>query len=306
MKTSTVSGGDSLPMAVSALVFTVFALSLGDALIKRFSTDFTLWQIFVIRSALALPVLIAGIKLGFSDTGFWPGAWGWTVLRSLMLCFMWVAYYIALPHVALSVAAAAFYTLPLFITLFAALFLGDRVGLKGWIAVFLGFFGVLLVLKPHTDDFNFYAVLPVISAILYALSMIITRDKCRNESALVLSLVLNLCFILVGVIATVLILFIGASPRALMDYPFLLGPWSQMGNSEWLVMCMLTAAILVGSIGTAIAYQLGPPSVLATVDFAYVGFAALWGFVLFTEIPDKITLFGMVLIVSGGVLAVRR
>jgi drug/metabolite transporter (DMT)-like permease len=300
------SGGDRLSVAVGTLVFTVFALSLGDALIKRFSTDFTLWQIFVVRSVLALPLLIASIKLGFSGTTFWPSALGWTVLRSLMLCFMWVAYYAALPHVALSVAAAAFYTLPLFIILFAALFLGDRVGLKGWTAVFIGFFGVLLVLKPHTDDFNLYAVLPVISAILYALSMIVTRDKCRNENVLVLSLALNLCFVFIGVFATVLIAFLNTLSPEPTDFPFLLGPWSQMDNSEWLVMGMLTISILIGSIGTAIAYQLGPPSVLGTVDFAYVGFAALWGFILFVEIPDKITLSGMIFIVSAGVLAVKR
>ena len=109
-----------------------------------------------------------------------------------MLTFMWVAYYTALPHVALSVAAAVYYTLPLFITLFAALFIGEMVGVQGWIAVFLGFCGVLLILKPQAEDFNAYALLPLISAILYAFAMIITRTKCKNESPLVLSVPIRL------------------------------------------------------------------------------------------------------------------
>jgi len=67
------------------------------------------------------------------------------------------------------VAAATLYTLPLFITLFAAVFIGDRIGTKGWVAVFLGFGGVLLILRPEAGGFNAYALLPLVAAILDAL-----------------------------------------------------------------------------------------------------------------------------------------
>ncbi|WP_315981004.1 hypothetical protein [Aliamphritea spongicola] len=59
------------------------------------------------------------------EQGFRPKARGWVALRSLMLTFQWVAYYAALPTIDLSVAGATFYTLPLFITLFAACVLGS-------------------------------------------------------------------------------------------------------------------------------------------------------------------------------------
>ena len=297
---------DELGLAVATLLLTVFALSLGDALIKRFSTNFTLWQIFVVRSTLAVPILIVFIKTRSKHVPLWPAAAGWTILRSLMLTFMWVAYYIALPHVALSVAAAAFYTLPLFITLFAGLFLGDRVGVNGWLAVCIGFCGIVLVLKPNTQGFNAYALLPVVSAVLYALSMILTRSKCRHENPFVLSLILNISFITIGCVATLAVKLIVTPNDLLPAYSFLMGSWSNMGQAEWIVMGMLTGAILIGSIGTAIAYQLGPPAVLGTIDFAYVGFAAAWGFLLFAEVPDKITILGMGLIVFAGLLAVRR
>ena len=297
---------DDLRLAVATLLLTVFALSLGDALIKRFSTNFTLWQIFVVRSALAIPILILFIKTRCKRVALWPAVPGWTTLRSLMLTFMWVTYYIALPHVALSIAAAAFYTLPLFITLFAGLFLGDRIGLKGWIAVCLGFCGIVLVLKPSPQGFNAYALLPIISAVLYALSMILTRSKCRNEHPLVLSMSLNLSFISIGCLATLLVALFVTPNKTPSAYAFLLGSWSTMGQAEWLVMGLLTGAILIGSIGTAVAYQLGPPSVLGTIDFAYVGFAAAWGFFLFAEIPDKVTVLGIGLIVCAGLLALRR
>jgi drug/metabolite transporter (DMT)-like permease len=300
------SEADNTKRAVTAILLAAFVLSVGDALIKRISAEFTLWQIFVIRSALALPVLVALIKARYPFTSLKPHRVEWTALRSLMLTFMWVAYYTALPHVDLSVAAAAYYSLPLFITLFAAIFMGDTIGAQGWMAVFLGFFGVLLMLRPRADDFNAYALLPVVSAVLYALAMIITRTKCRDENALVLSLGLNVSFVSTGALAAFVIGVWGPSNADVASYPFLLGQWTAMGMNEWLAMGLLSTAALVGSVGAAIAYQAGPSSIVATFDFSYVAFAAGWGLLFFAEVPDPITVIGIGLIVVAGMLAVRR
>lgn len=217
-----------------------------------------------------------------------------------------MAYYTALPHVALSVAAAVFYTLPLFITLFAALFIGEKVGVQGWIAVFLGFCGVLLILKPQAEDFNTYALLPLISAILYAFAMILTRTKCKNESPLILSFALNVSFICVGVLATCLIWIWAPLSAETGTYQFLLGDWISLGAQEWLAMALLAAAIIIGSVFAAVAYQAGPSSIVSTFDFSYLAFAALWGFVFFAEVPDAVTGAGIALVAFSGVLAVRR
>jgi drug/metabolite transporter (DMT)-like permease len=298
-----VRAGDNVRLAVAVILATDFALSLGDAAIKQASTSFVLWQIFAIRSAIAIPILVAIIRLRFRTMPLLPRQPGWVVLRSLMLTLMWVAYYAALPHLALGIAAAAYYTLPIFITLFAALFIGDRVGPRGWIAVVLGFAGVLLILKPSAAGFNAYALLPIVSAVLYALAMILTRTRCREENPLILSLSLNVSFIAAGLLATLALQFIGPSDSG---NAFLLGPWSAMGGQEWLVMALLVASIIIGSVGAAIAYQAGPPATVATFDFSYIGFASVWGIVLFAEAPSLVTIAGISLIVVAGIIAVRR
>ena len=300
------SGGDNVVLAVAVILATDLALSLGDAAIKQVSADFVLWQIFVFRSMIAIPCLIAIIRLRPRPASLAPRHLGWVALRSLMLTFMWVAYYAALPHLALGIAAAAYYTLPFFVTLFAKLFIGDKIGLTGWGAILVGFVGVLLILKPSAEGFNGYALLPVISAILYALAMILTRTKCREENPLVLSLSLNISFIVVGLLATLLIAMTGGPADEAQGKSFLFGAWSVMGRTEWLTMVLLAAALIIGSVGAAIAYQSGPPAIVAPFDFAYVGFAALWGVLFFAERLDGVTVAGMVLIVAAGVLAVRR
>lgn len=293
---------DNTTLAIATILFTVAALSFGDAVIKQTSADFLLWQIFVLRSLLAIPLLVlialrrgrAGLKaLRLRNRG-------WSVVRSLLLVAMWVLYYAALPHLKLSIAASAYYTLPIFICLFSALLLNERVGRLGWAAIALGFVGVVLILDPSAGDFNAWVLLPLVSAVLYALAMILTRTKCRYEHPLALSVVLNVTFVLVGAAGT-LWGYLGGEGDG-----YLAGAWAPMGGMEWGAMAVLAAAIIIGSVGAAIAYQLGRPSVIASYDFAYVGFAAVWGAVFFAELPDAQAAVGIALIVCAGLLAVRR
>ncbi|WP_294929181.1 DMT family transporter [uncultured Paracoccus sp.] len=291
---------DNIPLAVGVIILTVLALSLGDALIKLTSGSFVIWQIFVIRSLIVIPVLL--VVLASKARLRLPDAIRWVALRSLMLVGMWVCYYLSLPELTLSAAAAAYYTLPIFITLFSALFIGDRISRTGWAAVFTGFLGVLLILRPKAGDFNAYAILPLVSAMLYAGAMILTRTRCRQQDPIMLSLALNLAFVMAGVLAAALAALLPESARQ----GFLLARWTGMGPAEWLSMTLLAAAILIGSIGAAFAYQNGPPAMIGAFDFAYVGFAVIWGLVFFAEVPDAISTLGMALIVGAGILSLRQ
>lgn len=293
---------DNLPLAVGVILLTVLALSFGDALIKLASGRFAIWQVFVVRSLIALPLLLAVLVATAPAALRLPVAPGWAVLRSLMLVAMWVAYYLALPELPLAAAAAAYYTLPIFVTLFSAVFLGDPVGRVGWLAVVLGFAGVLMILRPTAGDFNGFALLPLVSAMLYAGAMILTRTKCREEHPLVLAVVLNLAFVLVGGLVAALI---APLPEAARE-GFLLAPWTAMGREEWAAMAVLAISIVIGSVGATVAYQSAPPAVVGIFDFAYVGFAAVWGMLLFSDVPDAASLVGIGLIVAAGILSLRR
>lgn len=294
--------GDNMPLAVSVIILTVLALSLGDALIKMTSGNFVIWQIFVIRSLIVIPILIVVLAAKMRGKLRLPEAMGWVTLRSLMLVGMWVCYYLSLTELTLSAAAAAYYTLPIFITLFSSVFIGHRISRQGWAAVFIGFLGVLLILRPEAGDFNAYTILPLVSAMLYAGAMILTRTRCRQQDPTMLSLVLNICFVVVGGLAAAIILLLPETARQ----GFLLAPWAGMGPSEWLSMSLLAMSILVGSVGAAIAYQNAPPATIGAFDFAYVGFAVLWGLVFFVEVPDLVSTLGILLIVGAGILSLRQ
>lgn len=294
---------DNIPLGVATIVGTVLALSLGDALIKALGggVGISLWQIFIVRSLIAVPVLLGFAWVLFGAQRLAPLAFGWIAVRSLLLVVMWIAYYVSLPLLPLAVAAAANYTLPLFIVAFAALAGGEVVGRLQWIGVAIGFLGIVLVLRPGGDAFQWAALLPILAAILYAAAMVLTRLKCREEHPATLALGLNAAFVLCGSLAV-----LSGWMFDLQGSGFLTTTWSPLTGIAWLNLTILAGLILIASVGTAIAYQAAPASTVGTFDFAYVGFALIWGAVFFGERPDALALAGILLIVCAGVLAVRR
>lgn len=203
-------------------------------------------------------------------------------------------------------AAAVYYTIPLFITLFAAIWIREPVGLQGWAGVGMGFVGVLLMLKPQAGDLNAYALLPLASAMLYALGMIVTRTKSRAENPFVLAMIFNLIAIgLGGIAACATLLGIGAD-GATTGPSLFLGDWIRIGWFQWSLIALLSLTMLIGSVGTALAYQLGPSSVISTWDFSYLAFAVLLGVVFFSEKLDAASMLGIGLIALSGLLVIRR
>ena len=286
--------------AVLVIICAVAALAMGDALIRQSSASISVWQMFALRSGLAIPVILAIMALFARGAFHRPRRPGWTILRSGLMVLMWVFYYAALPHVPLSVAAAGYYTSPLFITLLAALVTGMRITPMQLAAVGVGFVGVLLIIRPGSSDLSIYAVLPIASAILYALAMILTATRCRDEHPVMLALALNIAFVVAGAVAML------AAPAGAELAPNFAPGWIAMTPEIWRVMGILAVAILIGSLGAAYAYQKGPAAVVVTFDFAYVGFSALWGWLIFLERPDALSSAGIALIVLAGLMALRR
>ena len=290
-------------LGVTLIVGSVFLMALADGLVKLVSADLTLWQIYVTRSLAAVPLLAA--ILAWRGTGLWPKAPGWAYLRASLLVLMWIAYYASLPLLDLSVAAVALYTSPLLIALLSALVIGEPVGPRRWAAIAIGFAGVLAILRPGTDAFSWIMLLPILGAVFYAFAMILTRSKCLDETPLALALALNVSLLAAGLIMSGVLWALDLGPGVTAAHPFVLGPWADMGAREWGIAVLLGVLIAVYGAGVAKAYQSAAPSIVGTFDYAYLVFAALWGFVLFTEIPDGTTLLGMALIAAAGILVAR-
>lgn len=275
-------------------------MAFADAVVKLASADLTVWQIFFARSLVAIPILIllslatgAGLKLR---------APMWAFVRSVLLVLTWLAFYASLPVLSLSVAAVAVYTNPIMTALLSAVLIGEPVTGRQWSGVLLGFLGVVAILQPGTDAFSWFTLLPLLAAAFYALAMVLTRSKCREETPLTLALVLHGAFLVTGLGAVTVLALLGLDTDARAAFPFLLGDWAPMGLREWGLMALLGTLSAAYFVGVARAYQIAPPPIIATFDYGYLVSAALWGFVFFSEEPNLPTLGGMILITVAGLL----
>ena len=296
---------DQAALGIALILASVAAMAFADAVVKLVSSNLTVWQVFAARSIFAVPCLLA---LGYIRGASFQAIFNrWVLLRSALLVLTWLAFYASLPVLELSVAAVAVYTNPILTALLSALVLGERVSTRQWLGVLTGFAGVAAILRPGTDAFTWLIVLPLVAAAFYSAAMVLTRAKCQDDHAINLALGLHGAFIVTGFAATAILALISLDPVSVAAYPFLLGGWTPMAWADWALMAFLGVLSAAFFLGVARAYQIAPPQIIGTFDYAYLVSAAIWGFVLFAETPDALTLAGMALITIAGLLvAVRK
>lgn len=294
-------------LGITLIVSAMFVTSLQDVIYKIFSSELTLWQIFSLRGLLALPLLLALASVrGIRGRDLLEALRKWTLLRSLFMTLCFLAFYSAIPFLSLSTVGAANFIAPIFVTLLSAYVISEPVGLRGWIAVFVGFTGVIILLQPGTDAFSLWAVLPVMGGIFYALSHITTRTKCLSVPLPIMALALNIVMLTTGLIMSVIIFFWQPGETLVQANPYLLGNWSPVNTSEWIILGLLAVFAVVISMGIAGAYQSAAPSLVATFEYSYLVFAAMWDYFFFSSPANGATISGMLLIVGAGLLVLRR
>ncbi|WP_136065535.1 DMT family transporter [Modicisalibacter radicis] len=287
--------------AVAAIVTASLTIALHDALVKRINDELGIWQLYLLRALFALPLLIALMRA--RGVPLRPRRAGWVMLRSLLMVTMWGCFYAALAQLSLPVVAATAYTFPLLLALMATWLPDERLDGRGVVAVVIGFIGVLLMLRPGAQGVSPWSLLPLGSALCYALAALVTRYRCVDEPPLVMSLGLNLGFVVAGVLGLAGVA--GVDARSVAAQPFLFSSWQPVGIGLWLMMALLGVLIVTASSLTAQAFQRGRPTLIATCDYSYLPFAALCSGVLVGEWPGPMTLTGMALIIAAGVLAIH-
>ncbi len=291
---------DRTAEGIVVILASVLTMAFADAVVKLVSADLTVWQVFAARSVVAIPIVV--VVAFATGAGLKPRAPLWGLVRSLLLVLTWLAFYAALPVLSLSVAAVAVYTNPIMIALLSAVLIGEPVTGRQWGGVLLGFIGVIAILKPGTEAFSWFTILPLLAAAFYALAMVLTRKKCQHEAPVTLALVLHGSFLVTGLIGTGFLAVVGLDIETKAAFPFLLGDWAPMGGQAWGLMALLGTLSAAYMVGVARAYQIAPPPIIATFDYAYLVSAVLWGFVFFSEKPDLLTIGGMILITAAGLL----
>lgn len=182
---------------------------------------------------------------------------------------------------------AIFASYPLMITALAGPLLGERVGWMRWAAVSAGFVGMLIILQPGRGAFDLVALVPVGSALLFALYGLATRYAARRDSA-------QTSFFWTGTVGAVVMTAVG------------LPAFEPMIGTDWIWMAALCATGVFGHWLLIRCYDIAEASVVQPFAFFHQIFAALVGIVVFREALSANVAFGALVILAAGIFALWR
>ncbi|MGO1120999.1 DMT family transporter [Rhodovibrionaceae bacterium A322] len=284
-----------------------FFFSLNDMLMKLLSGGYALHQAVLLRSVIGLVILLVL---------FLPFEGGLATLRTkrlplhiargLCVVFANMTFFLALAAMPLVDAVAIFFISPLMITLFSVIFLGESVGPRRWVAVAMGFAGVVVMMRPGSEAFQLAALLPLISAVAYAGLNILTRKMGGTERATTLTFYIQVTFIVVSAAMGLAAgdgRFAGGGDPSL---EFLLRAWIWPNPDDYWIFLMVGASATTGGYLISQAYRLCEAGLAAPFEYSALVMAIFWGLVVFGEWPDSIAWVGISLIVGGGLFMLWR
>jgi drug/metabolite transporter (DMT)-like permease len=247
-------------------------------------------QIIVLRGLSASTLFVFGLAL-FSRQG--GGMATLThplvMLRSSIDALVTVAFITALPLMAIADLTAISMVSPILITMLSALLLRESVGWRRWIAVAVGFAGMLLVVRPSTSGFQFAGLLGLGTACGVAVREIVTRQLPSNLPSPFVALATTLSTTLLGVVMTPF------WPAWIMPSPQAVG--YLLGSSVLLV---------AGTVLVTFAFRNVDVSAVSPFRYTTVAWAMLAGYLVFGNVPEPVAVFGAVLIVASGIYTAHR
>ncbi|MEK9935319.1 MAG: DMT family transporter [Rhodobiaceae bacterium] len=298
--------GDRPMLALALLLVGVSILSLQDSLVKLVAPQTSFWQVQIIRSFFNL-VMLAGLAMFTGGIGLlWPRRLRPAILRGVLLALCMGFFFGAAQQITVTQMATGLYTYPLFVTLLAGPVLGERIGRWRIGALLLGAAGCLLVLNPFADAFTPLQAVPVLAGFFYACNILVLRRYCRNESPLALACMVNLLFIVTGMVGAVAASWLPVDPAWRAAMPFILVGWPEITTILLGFLAILAVLNLFGNLFLSRAYQTADSSLLAPLDFTYLLLIAIWGRVLFDSWPTPLAILGMVMIAAAGMITAMR
>lgn len=212
---------------------------------------------------------------------------GLQLSRSVLLLMATACFFQGLSRIGLAEATAVMVLNPMFITLGAALFLGETIGLRRCLAITVAFFGAMLIIRPGTDTFQPAALFPLGAAICFAGYALVTRAVGPNEDPW------TSLFYTALVGSTVMSALV---PTA----------WVPLDGTSLILIIAIAATGTLGQLLLIKAFSTAPAGVLAPFGYAGLIFATLIGLLFFAETPAFTTWIGAVVIVGAGLYVWAR
>ena len=295
-------------LGISAIVFGTICFSVNDISVKLFSSEIPLNQLMFFRAIFAISILLfvilpfyGGFKyLNTSNPVF-------HIFRGLAVVGANTFFFISIAELSLAEATAIFFIAPILITIFAMFFLQEKVGIRRGLACFIGFLGMLFIIKPGTISFELISIFPLIAALFYTALHIITRKYGSQEKPLTMGFYIQVCFLVTSLMSAGGFYLADLDAEHSNALKFLTGSWVSVSSFDMFhILVGIALPISIGGILVSYAYKNYEASFLAPFEYGALVIAVVSTYLIWNEIPDRLSLIGMILIMLSGIFVSLR
>ncbi len=286
------------------LVAGISVFAVQDLILKLLSGTYPLHQAMVLRSLTAAPFLLGLVAMnGGMATLVTPGLWR-MIGRGFMMFVAYTSYYLALAALPLATTVALYFSAPLFITLLSVLVLHEKVGPLRWLAVSAGFAGVIIMVRPGSDLFDWAAPLAALSGMAYGLSMVTARRLGTHETAAALAFWGNAVFLFCALILSAIFGTGDLAGAGHKSIAFMTRGWLMPSGFDTLLMMACGVIAAAGLTLLTQAYRIAQSNVVAPFEYIALIWGVLYGWMFWSDWPDGTGWIGIAIIVSAGLLVI--
>ncbi|MCI5109630.1 MAG: DMT family transporter [Marivita sp.] len=276
-------------LGIWLMVATTFVFAMQDGLSQHLASEYNVLMVVMIRYWFfaAFVMFVAsrragGLRAAAATTQPWLQGFRGLLLAS-EICVMVLGF----TYLGLVESHAIFACYPLLIAALSGPILGEQVGWRRWTAIGVGFVGILIILQPGFGVFSPLAIIPAISALMFALYGLLTRYAARKDSAAT-------SFFWTGTVGAVFMTLIG------------IWFWEPMTPTDWAMMALLCITGATGHYLLIKCYDVAEASAVQPFAYLQLPFAASLGIMVFGEAIRPNVVFGASLIVGAGLFTLWR
>ena len=177
---------------------------------------------------------------------------------------------------------------PIFVTVASIFFLSERVGIKRWSAVLIGFIGMIIIVQPAFIDLNYYYIAPIIFCIFFACVAISVRSLSKTEPNYTIAFYFTLLCTILGLLSIIK------------------GDWILPSKIDLIIFIVLGLCGSIGNLLLTQSYRLAEASLVTPIKYLSLVFAIVFGFLIWSEIPKLLTLFGALLVIASSLIIFMR
>ena len=276
-------------LGILLMIITTIVFASQDGLSKYLATEYNVYMVVMIRYWFfaAFVISMSSRRTGGIKRVSKTKSPILQIFRSLILVAEMCITILAFTLLGLAETHAIFASYPLIIAMLSGPILGEYVGWRRWLAICVGFIGILIILNPGNGIFSPYALVPLAGAILFAIYGLLTRYVGQYDDS-------STSFYWTGVVGSIAMTVIG------------LNFWDPVSRSDWSVMLLLSASGVVGHYLLIKCYEVAEASAIQPFAYLQLIWASMIGIIIFGEQITTNVLIGACIIVGAGLFTLWR